>query len=99
MWQNDDWKLYAVRDAAPLASNGSRVVDVQPESLTIDVVAPGPTVVKFRYTELYRVSTGDACIEPTVDGWINLVVRAPGRVTLTIDAAEVTVLHRTPSCP
>ena len=99
VWQNDDWKLYAVRDAAPLASNGSRVVDVQPESLTIDVVTPGPTVVKFRYTELYRVATGDACIEPTADGWINLVVRAPGRVTLTIDAAEVTVLHRTPSCP
>ncbi len=73
---NDEWKVYAVVDPAPLADNGATVVDVQPEALTIVATRTGWTTVKFRFTDLYRVSEGVACIEPTSDGWTRALRRA-----------------------
>lgn len=87
-WSNDDWDLYRVVDAQPLATNGSRITDVQPESITIEASLPGTTIVRFRYTPLYAVTTGDAVVRAAAGGWIELDVGTPGTIELTIDAAR-----------
>ena len=87
-WSNDDWDLYRVVDAKPLATNGSRITDVQPESITIEASLPGTTIVRFRYTTLYAVTTGDAVVRAAAGGWIELDVGTPGTIELTIHAAK-----------
>ena len=84
VWQNDDWQVYEVADASPLADNGATVVNVQPDELTIDATRTGWTTLKFRFTDLYEVSEGDACLAPTDDGWIDIFVQRPGRIRLSI---------------
>lgn len=79
-----DWTIYEVRSPQALATNGAEVVKVTPESLQIRADRPGWSVVRFRYTHLYVVASGDACIEPTSDGWIHLLVRSPGEITLNV---------------
>lgn len=87
-WSNADWSVFEVVDATPLADHGATVTEVSPEALTIEAASAGATVVKFRYTALYQVAEGDACILKTPDGWIGLLVRRPGQIRLTIEVAN-----------
>ncbi|HEX2785122.1 MAG TPA: hypothetical protein VHN36_16175, partial [Ilumatobacteraceae bacterium] len=98
-WANDDWQVYVVDDASPLVDNGATVVDVQPDELTVDATRTGWTILRFRFTDLYTVSQGAACIEPTSDGWIRVFVEQPGRIRLTISLSiDAVINHRAP-CP
>ena len=94
VWENDDWQVYAVDGAAPLVDNGATVVDVQPDALTIDATRTGWTTLKFRFTDLYHVSEGAACIAPTDGGWMRIFVDRPGRIRLTISLSIDAVLNR-----
>jgi hypothetical protein len=95
VWENDDWQVYEVVDASPLADNGAALVEVQPEGLTIDATRVGWTTLKFRFTDLYRVSEGAACLEPTDEGWIHVFVEQPGRIRLTIALSIEALVNRT----
>jgi hypothetical protein len=98
VWSNQDWRVYRVRDASPLADNGATVTDVQPESLTIRAPRAGWTEVKFRFTSLYQVSTGSACIDESPDGWIRLLVQKPGTIRLTVALSPDQLLNPQPDC-
>ncbi len=100
VWASDDWQVYAVTDASPLVDNGATVVDVQPDELTIAATRIGWTTLKFRYTDLYAVSQGVACIAPSDKGWIRIFVQEPGRVRLSISLSTEAVFDGgTSSCP
>ncbi len=97
VWENDDWQVYEVVDASPLVDNGATLVKVGPEELTIDATRTGWTTVKFRFTNLYRVSEGAACVAPTDGGWIHVFVEQPGRIRLTISLSIDAVVNRSTS--
>jgi hypothetical protein len=84
VWANGDWQVYAVADPQPLVDNGARLVAVQPDELVVDATQAGWTTVRFRYTDLYTVAEGEACIAPNDEGWIRVFVDRPGRIRLTI---------------
>lgn len=98
VWSNEHWKLYEVVGARPLAGNGATLVDVQPESLTLDAPDTGWTEVKFRFTPLYEVVAGDACIKESPDGWIDVLVRRPGTVQLEVSLTLDGMLGDEPVC-
>jgi hypothetical protein len=54
--------------------------------------------VKFRFTDMYEVSEGAACLEPSREGWIRVFVGKPGRIRLTIALSVDSVLKRRPTC-
>ncbi len=95
---NDDWRVYEVVDATPLVDNGATLVDVQSDALAIDATRTGSTTVKFRFTDLYEVSEGAACLEPSSDGWIRVFVEEPGQIRLTIALSVDAVLKRRQPC-
>jgi hypothetical protein len=98
VWADSNWKLYRVLDPLPLADNHATVIDVQPESLTIDAHAAGPTTVRFRFTHMYAVTSGDACVSANPDGWIALDVRRPGIIRLEISVANSLSFGHGPTC-
>jgi hypothetical protein len=99
VWENEDWQVYKVVDASPLVDNGAVVVDVQPDELAIDATRTGWTTLKFRSTDLYRVSEGDACVAPADEGWIRIFVEHPGRIRLTISLSiDAVINHGISSC-
>ena len=84
VWSDADWELFRVADAPALATNGATVTTVHPESLAIDAPRAGVTIVRFRYTPLYDVTRGDACVTRAPDGWIDVHVRRPGPIVLEV---------------
>ena len=81
-----------------LADNNATVIDVQPESLTIDARSVGTSIVRFRFTRLYSVTSGDACVSANPDGWIALDVRQPGVIQLDISVSNSLSIGSGPTC-
>jgi hypothetical protein len=98
IWSNADWQVYRVSDATPLADNGATVTDVQPESLTIAAPVAGWSTVKFRFTDMYEVTNGDACVSSTSDGWVRLLVHQPGTIRLSIALSVDSLVSRQRPC-
>ncbi|MEI8238274.1 MAG: hypothetical protein WCI22_02540 [Actinomycetota bacterium] len=89
VWSDVNWRVYRVVGAQPLADNGATLIDVQPESLTVRLNRPGDTVVKFRYTDMYEVASGHACISATPQQWIQIHSTVVETVHL-----EISALHK-----
>ena len=91
LWSSPRWHVYRVIDTTSLADNGATVTAVGAESLTLYAPRAGLTNVRFRYTKWYKVTTGDACISRSADGWLQLHVYRPGtivaKVSFTLDTA------------
>jgi hypothetical protein len=60
-----NWRIWQVRDPAPPATGGARVTAALPNGFDVD--APGPTIVRQRYTRWWRSST--ACMSRAPGGW------------------------------
>lgn len=92
VWSSPRWHVYRVIDGVGLADNGATVAAVGAESLTLYAPHVGLTNVRFRYTKWYEITTGDACISRSPDGWLQLYVYRPGtiiaKVSFTLDTAE-----------
>ena len=97
-WTNANWEVFRVVHGQPLATNGATVQRVEPESLTIDATLPGSTTIKFHYSKLYRVTSGDGCLTEAPGGWIDLHVTRPGRITMRISLTASTLLGSPPAC-
>lgn len=97
IWEDDDWQVFEVVDASPLVDNGAVVVDVQPDEIAVDATRTGWATLKFRFTSMYTVSEGDACLEPADGGWIHIFVERPGRIRLTVRSSIDVVVNRSTS--
>ena len=89
IWSTNEWKVYRVVNAQPLASNGATVTAVEAESLTINAPRKGVTTVRFRYTDLYQVIVGDACISESPEGWLQFDVNRPGKIVAKIGLTAI----------
>lgn len=98
VFENDNWRIYEVVDAQPLASGSATVIAVSPEQIRLRASQPGWTTVRFRYTPMYTVTAGDACVASTDDGWIRVKVDAAGEVILTVKLTMSGVLRRPSEC-
>lgn len=84
VWRNPHWRLYAVRDPAPLADPPARVLAAGTDSLTLSAPRAGTVPLRVRWSPYWAVVRGDACVMPEGD-WTRLRVRAPGTVRLAMD--------------
>lgn len=98
VFEDTNWRIYEVLDAEPLATNSTDVVGVSPEQLHVRASRTGWTTIRFRFTPMYKVTAGDACVGSTDDGWIRLNVRTPGDVTLTVKFTLSAALRRSVEC-
>ncbi len=63
--ESPGWRIWEVRDAAPPASDGARVIAADPDGFEVET--GGTTVVRQRYTRWWR-SEG-ACVSRAPGGW------------------------------
>jgi hypothetical protein len=70
------WRIYAVRDTDPPASDGARVTAAGPNGFAVH--ADGPTVVRERWTRYWRAQ--DGCVAPAPGGWTRVTPARPGTV-------------------
>ncbi|MDQ1706753.1 MAG: hypothetical protein QOF18_3119 [Frankiaceae bacterium] len=82
-WHDAHWKLWEVRDARSLVSGPATLVRLGVSTIDLQASAAGTAIVLVRWTRFWRVTTGDACVAPTADGWTQVQMTAPGPITLT----------------
>lgn len=87
VWADDDWRLFEVRDATPLATGaGARVERLGPDELTLSVARPGTVLLRVNWTPYWQVAAGDACVAPAPapggEDLTELRVRRAGEIRL-----------------
>jgi hypothetical protein len=96
-WRDADWRVFAVRDAVPLADPPARVVDLEPDTLALTVARPATVKVRVRWNPYWAVVAGDACVQP--DGqWTRLRVRRAGTIHLSVRFSLGRIRARSPRC-
>lgn len=76
------WKVWRVVGARPMTTGPATLTQLGPASFGLDFSSAGTAVVRIRTSRLWGVSQGSACVDSTVDGWLSVTARAPGRVLL-----------------
>jgi hypothetical protein len=81
VWHGAHWRVFAVRDPAPLADPPARVTRLDTDALTLAVPRASSVRLRVRWTPYWAVAAGDACVEADGD-WTRLRVRRAGEVRL-----------------
>jgi hypothetical protein len=76
------WRIYAVRDATPLAQGPGVLSGMGRDWFALRAYAPGRFVVRVHDTRYWTVTRGAACVRGTPRGWTAVAVRAAGPVTV-----------------
>ena len=87
-----EWRIWEVRDAAPPASGGARMVSAGPEGFEVETA--GRTVVRQRYTRYWRAEGG--CVRRAPGGWTEV---EPHGGALVRVRATFALRGRAPGCP
>jgi hypothetical protein len=66
LWSNGEWRVYAVRDPAPLAQplglGEATVRRVTHSGFTLDVTRPGRFLVRVAFTPYWSIAQGQGCL-------------------------------------
>lgn len=74
IWQDQHWRLWRVSGARPLVEGAASLVDLDADSFTLKVDAPGDVLVRINYSSHWDVD-GPGCAVPDESGWT--VIRFP----------------------
>ncbi|WP_426592109.1 hypothetical protein ACPPVS_09940 [Cellulomonas sp. McL0617] len=77
VWQDAHWKVWSVEGTPPLATGAGHLIHLGTQEFTLDVTRPGSTLVRIHASRLWKVVSGDACIEETRSGWLTVRVDRP----------------------
>jgi hypothetical protein len=76
------WQIYAVIGARPLASGPGSLTRVDADGFRLSAARSGRFVVRVHYTPYWTATAGVASVSRAPGGWTEVVVGAPGVVTI-----------------
>ncbi|MBV9096802.1 MAG: hypothetical protein JO079_01980, partial [Frankiaceae bacterium] len=99
VWHDAHWKLWAVSDPTSLVSGPATLTALDVSGFTLHATGPGTATVLLRWTRSWRVTSGNACVAPTPDGWTAVTLFGPGDVTVNAVVSPGTLVGGSASCP
>lgn len=87
VWRSADWRLFAVRDATPLAQAPARMLRVGTDSFVLQAPRAGSYEVRLHWTPYWTARSSTACVSEARGGFTEVLARRPGRVEVAIDAS------------
>ncbi|HEY5343346.1 MAG TPA: hypothetical protein VIJ66_06770 [Solirubrobacteraceae bacterium] len=85
VWHSSHWRLFAVRDATPLAQAPAVLSGVGPDGFTLLAPRPGAFTVRVRFTPHWTIERGPASVHRAQGGWTEIDTRRAGVVRVGID--------------
>ena len=83
VWRDEHWRLFAVRDPAPLADGGGATATLAAGgAFTVRATRPVDVLVRVHHTRWWRVTSGSACVFAAPGGLTRVRVSAPGTVRI-----------------
>jgi hypothetical protein len=81
LWHDEHWRVFAVRDPAPLAQGAARgPIALTPDGFELTARRAGTALVRVRHSRWWRVTAGRACVRRAPGGMTAIRVLQPGRV-------------------
>jgi hypothetical protein len=91
------WHVYAVHDAAPLASGAGHALSLGPDSVTLAIAHPGSVLVRVRWSPYWRLTGVRGCVAPA-GRFTRIDARRAGRAWLRISFSLARVRASTARC-
>jgi hypothetical protein len=98
VWSSRHWRLFAVRDPAPLASPPARLTQAGTEDFTLLAPAPGTYTVRLRFTPYWALSRGSGCVAQAPGGWTQVRAERAGALHAVIRFSLSRVLDHGARC-
>jgi hypothetical protein len=92
-WHNAHWRVWKVVDSSGLVTGPARLTALEPNRVALEATAPGTAVIRVRYTPMWNVTSGSACVQATDGNWTQLQIQRPGHIELT-----ASLLHPKSDC-
>jgi hypothetical protein len=81
VWHDEHWRVFAVRDPAPLVAGPARgAITLTPDGFAVAARRSGTALVRVRHSRWWRVTAGRACVGRGPGGMTRIRVLAPGTV-------------------
>lgn len=99
VWKSPRWRLFAVRNATPLAQDPARMLRVGVDSFTLDVPHPGSYEVRLHWSPYWAlVSPAAGCVSATRNGFTEVQTRTSDTIRIEIQFALDRVFSHGPRC-
>jgi hypothetical protein len=85
VWHSAHWRLFAVREATPLAQSPAILTGVGPDSFTLRAPRPGAFTVRVHFTPYWTIERGPASVHRAQGGWTEVYTRRAGVIRVGID--------------
>jgi len=82
VWHNEHWRVFEVRDAAPLLEGVAGTITLSRDGFQITAARAGRALVRVRHTRWWAVTAGDACVHRGRGGMTRVQVRSAGTVSV-----------------
>ena len=83
VWRNAHWRVWTVVDSPGLVSGPARITKLEPNRVSLAATGTGSVLVRVRYTPMWNVTGGRACITEHHGVWTRLEVLRAGPIELT----------------
>ena len=87
VWSDEHWRLYELRDPAPLAEGGARITALRADGFSVRVPEAGEYLLRLRYSPYFRVEAGESCLAPAGDESMTLTASGSGPQEIEVSAA------------
>lgn len=94
VWHNANWKVWKVSDSPGLVSGPVQLTGLDANRVTLNATASGTALLRLRYTPLWTVTSGAACVESGSGNWTRLVIDHAGPIEL-----KTSLIHAATDCP
>lgn len=98
VWRSAHWRLFAVRDAAPLAQAPSELTQLGSDSFTLRTPAAGTYLVRLRFTPYWSIASGRGCVQRAPGGWTELRAASAESARVSIGFSLARVFGDGPRC-
>jgi hypothetical protein len=98
IWHSRHWRLFAVLDAAPLASSPGVLSSVSTDSLTLFAPRPGSYTVRVHFTPYWALASGSGCVARAPGDWTEVQARRAGSLHVVISFSLARVFSDGPRC-
>jgi hypothetical protein len=98
VWHSRHWRLFAVRDPAPLVQPPALLTALTTDAFTLRVPGPGTYAVRIHFTPYWAIAAGNGCVARAAGDWTQVRARGPGTLRVTIDFSLARVFSSAPRC-
>jgi hypothetical protein len=98
VWRSAHWRLFAVRDASPLATPPSVLAQAGHDSFTLRAPRAGTYTMRVHFTSYWALAGGHGCVSRAPGDWTRVQARSAGSLRVVIRFSLARAFGDGPRC-